>query len=140
LHKARRPGTIVLPLTPSQDAHLYDAQANQLKLVSSEDIRGLSGTQAFAKDAPVTLVFVANLAKISGPLENQKNTANIDVGYISQNTYRYCASEGLATGARGSADRAPLGTSLKLGEYQLIILAQSVGYPKPQAPSSDRKP
>jgi nitroreductase len=63
--------------------------------------------------------------------DNKKNTANIDVGYISQNVYLFCASEGLVTGARGSVDRAILGPRLKLRPDQMIILAQSAGYPKP---------
>jgi len=84
------------------------------------------------KDAPVTLVFVADLAKMgTGSDDNKRNTANIDVGYISQNVYLFCASEGLVTGARGSVDRTALGPGLKLRPDQMIILAQSVGYPKP---------
>jgi hypothetical protein len=49
----------------------------------AEDIRNLGGTQAFVKDAPVTLVLVADLSKISGgSSKDKKNTANIDAGYI----------------------------------------------------------
>jgi len=59
--------------------------------------------------------------------KEKTNTANIDVGYISQNVYLYCASEGLVTGARGMVDRATLGPKLSLRTDQMIILAQSVG-------------
>jgi nitroreductase len=112
--------------------YVYNAPSNRLDWVSAEDVRSLGGTQPFVKDAPVTLVFVADLAKMGkGTNESKMNTANIDTGYISQNAYLYCASEGLATGARGSVDRAALGPKLKLRPDQAIILAQSVGYPKP---------
>ena len=112
--------------------YVYNAASNRLDLVSSEDARSLGGTQPFVKDAPVTLIFVADLAKMGkGDNAGKMNTANIDVGYISQNAYLYCASEGLATGARGSVDRTALGPKLKLRPDQAIILAQSVGYPKP---------
>lgn len=115
-----------------QGAYVYAAKSNKLDLVVAEDIRVLGGTQAFVKDAPVTLVFVADLSKMGGGnSEDKKNTANIDVGYISQNVYLFCASEGLVTGARGSVDRATLGPRLKIRPEQTIILAQSVGYPKP---------
>jgi nitroreductase len=115
-----------------QGAYVYAAKSNKLDLVVAEDIRALSGTQAFVKDAPATLVFVADLSKMGdGSNEDKKNTANIDVGYISQNVYLFCASEGLVTGARGLVDRATLGPRLKLRPDQMIILAQSVGYPKP---------
>jgi len=78
------------------------------------------------------LIYVADPSKMGkGSEDNKKNTANIDVGYISQNVYLFCASEGLVTGARGSVDRAALGPRLKLRPDQMIILAQSAGYPKP---------
>ena len=114
-----------------QGAYVYSANSNKLDLVVAEDMRAVSGTQSFVKDAPVTLVFVADLSKMgNGSNEDKKNTANIDVGYISQNVYLFCASEGMATVARGSVDRAVLGPKLKLRPDQTIILAQSVGYPK----------
>jgi nitroreductase len=111
-------------------AYVYSAASNQLNQVVAEDIRALGGIQAFVKDAPVTLVFVADLAKSGGNTEDNRNFANIDVGYISQNVYLFCASEGLATGARAMVDRKALGEKLKLRPDQLIVLAQSVGYPK----------
>ncbi len=113
-------------------AYQYDAKSNQLNQVLAEDIRNLGGTQAFATNAPVILICVADFSKMGNASdEAKKNTANINVGYISQNTYLFCASEGLVTGARGSVDRKALGTKLKLRPDQVIILAQSVGYPKP---------
>ena len=54
----------------------------------------------------------------------------IVAGYISQNVYLFCASEGLATGVRASIDRPALAKELKLRPDQKIILAHSVGYPK----------
>ena len=53
-----------------------------------------------------------------------------DVGFIAQNVYLYCASEGLATAVRGSIDKAALAQTMKLRPDQKIILAQAVGYPK----------
>ncbi len=113
-----------------QGAYVYSAASNKLDLVVAEDIRALGGTQEFVKDAPLTLVYVADLARTGGNNEGARNTANVDVGYISQNVYLFCASEGLVTGARGSVDRAVPGPKLKLRPNQLIVLAQSVGYPK----------
>jgi nitroreductase len=111
-------------------AYVYSAASNKLDQVLAEDIRPLGGIQAFVKDAPVTLVFVADLAKSGGNNEGNRDFAYADVGYISQNAYLFCASEGLATGARAMVDRAALGEKLKLRPDQLIVLAQSVGYPK----------
>jgi SagB-type dehydrogenase family enzyme len=115
-----------------QGAYLYDAKANKLNLTVKGDLRSLAGTQDFATNAPVSLVFVADLAKMGKwTPEEKRNFANIDVGYISQNAYLFCASEGLATGARASVDRKALGAKLNLRPDQMIVLAHSVGYPKP---------
>lgn len=113
-----------------QGVYVYSAVSNRLDQVLAEDIRPLGGTQPFVKDAPVTLIFVADLAKAGGNSENSRNYAFADAGCISQNVYLFCASEGLATGVRASVDHAALGQKLKLRPDQLIVLAQSAGYPK----------
>jgi nitroreductase len=115
-----------------QGAYVYEAKSNKLILVLPEDIRKLGATQDFATNAPATLVFVADLAKMEDASdEAKKNMANVNVGYISQNAYLYCTSEGLATGARASLDRTALSHKMNLRPGQFIVLAQSVGYPKP---------
>ena len=115
-----------------QGTYVYNAASNKLDLIVAGDLRSFGGTQAFVKDAPVTLVFVADFARMgNGSAEGKRSTASIDVGYISQNAYLFCASEGLVTGARGSVDRPALAPKLKLRPEQTIILAQSVGYSKP---------
>jgi nitroreductase len=53
-----------------------------------------------------------------------------DTGFISENAYLFCASEGLATVVRGAVDKAALAKAMKLRPDQKIILAQTVGYPK----------
>ena len=57
--------------------------------------------------------------------------ACIDSGFISENIYLFCASEGLATGYRGHYDEKALAPKLNLRPDQTLIAAQSVGYPKP---------
>ncbi|MGA2273729.1 MAG: nitroreductase family protein [Bryobacteraceae bacterium] len=109
-------------------AYIYDAKANALKPVVRTDIRKLAGTQAYVADAPVNLVYVADTAKLGGDDPGKLATANADTGFIAQNVYLFCASEGLGTVVRGSVDRASLGKGLNLRAEQRIILAQSVGY------------
>jgi nitroreductase len=53
-----------------------------------------------------------------------------DTGFIAQNVYLYCASEGLATVVRGLVDKPALAKPMKLRPDQKITLVQSVGYPK----------
>ena len=111
--------------------YLYDAKANLLKPTLAEDIRGATGGQPFVKDAPVNLVYVADLAKTGdSPAEARDLFTAVDAGFISQNVYLYCASEGLATVVRGGIDRPALAKVMRLRPDQKIIVAQSVGYPK----------
>ena len=111
--------------------YLYDAKANMLKLVVSDDIRSLTGTQDFVKEASVNLVYVSDFSKLgNGPDEWKYRTARLDTGFISQNVYLFCASEGLATVVRGRIDKQALSKAMKLSPDQKITLAQSVGYPR----------
>ena len=118
---------VVLP----QGAYRYDAAANKLLLVTSEDIRGQIAGRRFAA-APVQLLYVADLSRRSEKEENRKLLlAHIDCGYLSQNTGLFCASEGLATCPRATLQREVAAEKLRLRPDQRILLAHSVGYPKP---------
>jgi len=111
--------------------YVYDAKANSLVQVSSEDARSFGSSQEFVKDAPVQVVLVANFSKMGdGGNEGKINTANIDAGYISQNIYLYCTSAGLTTGARGAIDKKVLEAKLKLNSNQFITVAHCIGYAK----------
>ena len=108
---------------------LYDAKGNRLEPVLAQDVRPATGTQPFVATAPLDLVYVADLSKAgSGPDADLYTAA--DTGFIAQNVYLFCASEGLATVVRGSIDRAALAKAMKLRPEQRIILSQTVGYPK----------
>jgi SagB-type dehydrogenase family enzyme len=110
--------------------YLYEPKSHGLKLIVAEDLRGATGTQAFAAEAAIDLVFVADQSKMSaGSGDDRVLYAGADTGFISQNVYLYCASEGLATVVRGSVDRPVLGRRMQLRPDQRIVLAQSVGYP-----------
>jgi len=111
--------------------YVYDAKANALNPVLAQDVRGATGQQAFVKDAAVDLVYVADLAKTGrAGGEDQTLYTAADTGFIAQNVYLFCASEGLAAVVRGSVDRAALAKLIKLRPNQKIILSQTVGYPK----------
>ncbi|MCX5702596.1 MAG: SagB/ThcOx family dehydrogenase [Candidatus Omnitrophica bacterium] len=118
-------------LAKADGLYLYDAKANMLMPIVLGDIRALTGGQPFVKDAPVNLIYVADLSKMSrlSP-EVADFYAATDTGFISQNVYLYCASFGLATVVRGMIDKPALAEAMKLRPDQKIILAQTVGYPK----------
>ena len=111
--------------------YLYQAQEHRLQLVTPDDLRGATGTQDYVKQAAINLVYVADLAKMgNGSAESKALYSGADTGFISQNVYLYCASEGMVTVVRASMDRDALGKAMHLRPDQRITLAQSVGYPK----------
>jgi hypothetical protein len=70
-----------------QGVYVYSAASNRLDLVVAEDIRALGGTQAFVKDAPVTLVFVADLAKMGKGNDDKKRTLPISMSVTFPRTF-----------------------------------------------------
>ena len=111
--------------------YLYEAKGHTLQPILAKDIRAETGMQPFVKDAPVELIYVADYLRMGKGTDDGKNlNAAEDTGFISENAYLFCASEGLATVVRGSVPKADLAKTLKLRPDQKIVLAQTVGYPK----------
>jgi len=118
-------------LAKADGLYLFDAQQNILIPVVGEDIRALTGKQPFVKDAPINLIYVADLSKMGKTSENNADVyASADAGFVSENVYLYCASAGLATVVRGMVDKPVLAKAMKLRTDQKIIFAQTVGYSK----------
>jgi nitroreductase len=109
---------------------LYVPKGHQLQTVLTEDIRALAGTQDYVKTAPLDLIYVADIAKIKRSADEQAMYSAADTGFIGQNVYLFCTSEGLATVIRALIDRPALAKAMHLRPEQKIILSQSVGYPK----------
>jgi SagB-type dehydrogenase family enzyme len=109
---------------------VYDAKANRLNPIVQGDLRKLTGSQDYVATAPLNLVYVADLTKMkeSAP-EDQTMYSAADTGFIAENVYLFCASEGLGTVVRGSVDRKKLAEALNLPDHKKIILAQTIGYP-----------
>ena len=110
--------------------YVYDQHQHAIIKKSNEDLREHAGSQDFVKTAPLNLIFVSDHDRITGvSREKQEFNSATDVGYISQNIYLFCASQGLATVVRGLLDKEKLHQLLKLRSSQHVILGQTVGYP-----------
>jgi SagB-type dehydrogenase family enzyme len=118
-------------IATSDGLYLYEPKEHQLMQMSAEDVRAMTGTQTFVKEAPVNLIYVADLAKgrRTKP-EDVEFYSGTNAGFIGENVYLFCASEGLATVVRASIDRPALAKAMGLRADQKIALTQSVGYPK----------
>jgi nitroreductase len=110
---------------------LYEAKDHTLLPRLSDDIRKQTGLQDFVGTAPVNLIYVAHGERMTDvAAEDRRLYASVDTGFIGQNVYLFCASEGLATVFRGSVDYPGLHRILRLPEVQFVTFAQTVGYPR----------
>ncbi|MCL5268759.1 MAG: SagB/ThcOx family dehydrogenase [Bacteroidetes bacterium] len=122
---------IDLYVAMEKGVYIYEAQSHSLKQIVAEDLRSMTGTQGFVKDAPINIVYVADMSRVKRVSEeNAIVWTAADCGFIAQNVYLFCASEGLACVVRGAIDKPELSRAMKLRPNQKIILAQTVGYPK----------
>lgn len=128
---ARNMQEIDIYVAKADGLYLFEPKKNLLIPILAEDIRAITGKQSFVKDAPVNLVYVANLSKMKNMSTSDMDFyAATDTGFVSENVYLFCASRGLATVVRGLIDKKALTKVMKLSSDQKIILAQTVGYPK----------
>jgi len=110
---------------------LYDPKQHRLEQRLDADIRSQTGMQDFVATAPLNLIYVAHGERMQDiPAEDRRLFASVDSGFIGQNVYLFCASEGLATVFRGSVDYKKLAGTMQLGDGQFITFAQTVGYPR----------
>src|SRR5271166_5919350 len=110
---------------------IYEPKAHTLLPHLQGDIRAQTGLQEFVATAPLNLVYVAHGERMTDTSpEERRLYASVDTGFIGQNVYLFCASEGLATVFRGSVDYPKLARTLKLPDEQFVTFAQTVGYPR----------
>ena len=112
----------------STGIYLYDVASHTLILKTAGDFRKESNKQNIIAGA--NLVFTTNYDKMGRyDKESQEFYSATDVGFVSQNVYLFCASEGLATVVQGMIDRENLATLLGITNGK-ALLGQAVGYPK----------
>ena len=110
---------------------LYEPKTHALLPHLPDDIRTATGLQDFVGTAPLNLVYVAHGERMTDVSpEERRLYASVDTGFIGQNVYLFCASEGLATVFRAAVDYAKLTRLMRLPEQQFVTFAQTVGYPR----------
>ena len=108
----------------------FDPANHALLRTGTDDLRAQTGLQPFVADAPVNLIYVCDRSRMRGAAEKDKDFyAATDTGFVSQNVYLFCASEGLATVVRGLVDRDALAEAMGLANDERVVLCQTVGYP-----------
>ena len=110
----------------------YEPRTHRLFLVRVGDLRAHTGLQDFVATAPLNLVYVADLGRMTEvDARDRPFFAGADAGCIAQNVYLHCTAAGLATVVRAMIDRKQLAQALGLPATQRIALAQTVGHAKP---------
>jgi len=120
--------------------YLYDPVPHRLVPVASGDYRvcGIgSGQATMGGKAPVTLIFVADIRKLTRSkgfqepglhnAETQKAYYFVDTGLIAGNVYLHAASQGLAAWFH-NCNKPALTKALGLRAGQRVLFGQSVGY------------
>ncbi len=111
--------------------YLYHPRTHSLQQIDSADHRAETGTQDFAQRASVNLVYVADLARVSGRSGDEVDLfIGADCGFIAQNVYLYGTSEGLSVVVRGLLNRERVAKLLGLRANQRVLLSQSIGHAK----------
>jgi len=107
----------------------YDPKAHALQQHLAADIRAQTGLQDFVANAPLNLVYVAHGERMRDVSPADRRLyASVDTGFIGQNVYLFCASEGLATVFRGAVDYKKLAAAMHFDAEQFVTFAQTVGY------------
>ena len=110
---------------------LYEPKQHALLPHLHVDIRAQTGQQDFVGTAPLNIIYVAHGERMQDiSPQDRRLYASVDTGFIGQNVYLFCASEGLATVFRGAVDYAKLDRTMQLGKDQFVTFAQTVGYPR----------
>jgi len=118
-------------LTTSKGLFVYKAEEHGLISLSESDMRKIAGNQDFVKKASVNLIYVSDYDKLGkGSDESKLVTAATHCGFIGQNVYLYCASEGLISVFRAWINKDKITKTLKLKPNQHVIYSQSVGFAK----------
>ena len=109
----------------------YDPKDHVLRRHSTADLRATTGQQDFVGTAPLNLIYVANGDRMKDVSpEDRRLFASVDAGFIGQNVYLFCASEGLGSVFRGAVPYKKLESAMQLSDGQFVTFAQTVGYPK----------
>jgi hypothetical protein len=75
---------------------LYEPKRHALLPQLSGDVRAQTGLQDFVGTAPLNLVYVAHGERMQDISPQERRLyASVDSGFIGQNVYLFCASEGL---------------------------------------------
>lgn len=115
-------------------AYEYMPVNHLLRQVAEGDFRPvIAGRQAFAQEAPLYLVMVADLEKFGSTDAGAMTMAAIDAGIVTENACVAAAGLGLAIVPRASMDAGQIRKILGLSDKQIPLMNTPIGYFKGKA-------
>lgn len=122
---------IIVYVVRKDGAFRYEPKENVLARVNGKDLRPLvAGPQAFAVDAPVSLVLVSDHGKFGSHSNGASRMGILDAGYVSENICLVCTALGLNTVPRMTMDTEGLKMALGLDDGYDFVVNSQIGYPK----------
>jgi hypothetical protein len=129
-----------------EGVYLYETIPNRLGPVIDQDIRAMTNRRPQAGTAPAVLIYVADAGielqlppgaqPPKGHPPGKPSTVamnpcygEVEAGFIGQNVYLFCASEGLAAWFFATG-REGLARAMNLRSTQKVLYCQAVGYPE----------
>lgn len=117
----------------AEGVFVYNPTANTLDKVAEGDHRSITGMQGFVNDAPLNLVYVADLRVYDKTLlatrKNGEQMSRTDAGCCAQNVNLWAATHGLGAVVRASFTQGKILKTLGLDpKDHIVVLAQSIGH------------
>lgn len=115
----------------TEGAYLYNPVQHALIKYKDGDYRTTIGKLPMFKMAPVSLCLVSNINKMVHYTDSYRKDlySSMDIGYVSENIYLFCAANNMATCACGQIDREGLTALLGLSNAKVMI-AHPIGMRK----------
>ena len=101
---------------------LYNADTNELKQMSADNIMYTFGTQPFMKEVPAVLVYAGS--------DKDHNFSVMHAGSAYQNVELYAGTNNLGCVVRAMFDKDAFAKAVQLPAGQRIIVSQAIGYEK----------
>ncbi|MBR1945844.1 MAG: nitroreductase family protein [Alphaproteobacteria bacterium] len=101
---------------------LYNADRNELKQITADNIMYAFGSQSFMKDVPVVLIYAGS--------DKDHNFSVIHAGSAYQNVELYAGVTDLGCVVRAMFDKEAVAKAVQLPAGQRIIVTQAIGYEK----------
>ena len=101
---------------------LYNADRNELKQITADNIMYAFGSQSFMKDVPVVLIYAGS--------DKDHNFSVMHAGSAYQNVELYAGVTDLGCVVRAMFDKEAVAKAIQLPAGQRIIVTQAIGYEK----------